>query len=51
MDSSDLRLQHGVDQPVAREHVLALKLGGDNDGLEGLSTATCSNQKISFSFS
>jgi hypothetical protein len=51
MDSSDLRLQHGVDQPMAREHVLALELGGDNDGLEGLSATTCSNQKINFSFS
>lgn len=27
MDSSDLLLQHGVDQPVACKHVLALELG------------------------
>ena len=43
MDSSNLRLQHGVDQPVARKHGLAFELGGDNDGLEGLSATTCSD--------
>lgn len=40
MDSSDLRLQGGVDKTVSSKHGLALELGGDNDGLECLSTTT-----------
>lgn len=40
MDSSDLGLEDRVDETVAGQHVLALKLRGDDHCLESLTTAT-----------
>lgn len=39
MNGRDLGLQNGVDEAVARKHVLALELRGDDHGLESLTTA------------
>lgn len=39
VDSSDLSLKRGVDEPVSRKHCLAFELRGNNDSLECLSTA------------
>lgn len=41
MDSSDLRLEHGINQSMAGKHVLALELRRNDNRLERLSTATC----------
>lgn len=41
MDGRDLSLQNGVNKAVARKHVLALELRGDNYCLESLTTAAC----------
>lgn len=40
MDSSDLILKRSIDETVTRKHGLALELGGNNNSLESLSTAT-----------
>jgi len=39
MDSSNLSLKNGVDKTVARKHILALELGGNDHSLECLTTA------------
>lgn len=39
MDSSDLSLENRVDKTMARKHVLALELRGNNHSLESLATA------------
>jgi hypothetical protein len=47
MDSSNFILQRSVDETVSRKHSLALELGGNDNSLESLSTATYSAFKVS----
>jgi len=45
VNGRDLGLQNGVDEAVARKHVLALELRGDDHGLESLTTAAYTKSK------
>jgi hypothetical protein len=45
MDSSDLGLERGVDEPVSSKHSLALELRRNNHSLESLSAAAYINPK------
>lgn len=45
VDGGNLGLEDRVDEAVPRERVLALKLRGDDDGVEGLAAAAYSSEQ------